>query len=239
MKKLLILGGSRYVIPLINTAHELGIYVITCDYLPDNVAHRYSDKFLNISIIDKDEVLKAAEDERIDGIVSFACDPGVVTAAYIAEKMGLPFQCSYESACILQDKGRFRQFLIENDFNCPRARSYQNYTEAFYDVDYFNWPVIVKPVDSAGSKGDTKVDKLGALKEAVEEAVKNSHSGHFIIEEFLIFQGYHSSADPFTVDGKISFMTYSDQLSMKKLTTHIHQQRLSGLAVWLKITRIT
>lgn len=42
MKKILLLGGSRYLIPVIEKAHELGLYVITCDYLPDNVAHKYS-----------------------------------------------------------------------------------------------------------------------------------------------------------------------------------------------------
>lgn len=45
MKKLMILGGSRYALPVIKAAHELGCYVITCDYLPGNIAHRYSDEF--------------------------------------------------------------------------------------------------------------------------------------------------------------------------------------------------
>ena len=45
MKKLLILGGSRYVIPVIRKAHEMGVYVITCDYLPDNIGHQYADEY--------------------------------------------------------------------------------------------------------------------------------------------------------------------------------------------------
>ena len=116
-RKLMILGGSRYAIPVIDKAHELGCYVITCDYLPDNIAHKYSDEYCNISIIDKEAVLQKAKELKIDGITSFACDPGVVTAAYVAEKMGLPFQGSYESTCILQDKGLFRKFLKDNGFN--------------------------------------------------------------------------------------------------------------------------
>ena len=108
MKKLMLLGGSRYLLPVIEAAHKLGCYVITCDYLPDNYAHKYADEYCNVSIIDKEAVLEAAQRLQIDGIMSFACDPGVVTAAYVAEKMGFPFQCSYESACILQDKGLFR-----------------------------------------------------------------------------------------------------------------------------------
>ena len=215
-KKLLILGGSRYIIPVIKKAHELGIYVITCDYLPDNAAHQYSDEYINVSIIDKEQVLEAAQKLNIDGVISFACDPGVVTAAYVAEKMGLPFQGSYESTRILQDKGLFRQFLTDNGFNVPKAKRYSDINAPFEDIDFFNWPVIVKPTDSAGSKGVTRVDKPEDLPEAIRFAVENSHNSAFIIEDFLTFKGYHSSADPFTVDGKLEFVTYSDQLFDKE-----------------------
>lgn len=211
-KKLMILGGSRYAMPLINIAHKLGIYTITADYLPDNTAHKFSDQYVNVSIIEKDAVLTAAQECKIDGIVSFACDPGVVSAAYVAEKMGLPFQCSYESACILQDKGRFRQFLTDNGFNCPKAKRYEDRKTPLNDIDFFTWPVIVKPTDSAGSKGVTKVDRPEELPEAINIALDGAHNGAFIIEDFLTFEGYHSSADLFTVDGELKFATYSNQL---------------------------
>lgn len=212
MKSLMLLGGSRYLLPVIGIAHELGIHVITCDYLPDNIAHKYSDEYCNISIIDKNAVLEAAIEKKIDGIMSFACDPGVVTAAYVAEKMGLPFQCSYESATILQDKGKFRNFLMDNGFNCPHAKRYEDVEEPYNDIDYFNWPVIVKPTDSAGSKGVTRADTPEELEIAIKTAVNGAHNGAFIIEDFLTFEGFHSSADAFTVDGKLRFITYSDQL---------------------------
>jgi len=212
MKKLMLLGGSRYAIPVIEAAHKHGLYVITADYLPDNIAHKHSDQYVNVSIIEKDAVLKAAQELKIDGIMSFACDPGVATAAYVAEKLNLPFQGSYKSTSILQDKGLFRQFLTENGFNVPHAKSYSDKKAPFADVNFFNWPVIVKPVDSAGSKGVTKVDTPEELESAIEIALNGSHNGHFIIEDFLTFEGYHSSADPFTVDGKLAFSTYSDQL---------------------------
>lgn len=216
MKKLLLLGGSRYALPVIKAAHELGVYVITCDYLPDNIAHKYSDEYCNVSIIDKDAVLQAAQQLKIDGIMSFACDPGVVTAAYVAEKMGLPFQMSYKYAEILQDKGLFRQFLQNNGFNCPRAKRYTDIREPLKDIDRYVWPVIVKPVDSAGSKGVTRVDTPQELERAIETAVNGSHNGAFIIEDFLTFEGYHSSTDPFTVNGDLKFITYSDQLFDKE-----------------------
>lgn len=147
---------------------------------------------------------------KIDGIMSFACDPGVVTAAYVAQEMGLPFQCPYESTVILQDKGKFRKFLMDNGFNCPHAKRYEDITEPYKDIDYFHWPVIVKPTDSAGSKGVVRVDTPDKLEKAIQAALDSAHNGAFIIEDFLNFEGCHSSADCFTVDGKLVFATYSD-----------------------------
>ena len=44
MKKILMLGGAMQQIPAIKCAKELGYYVITCDYLPENEGHKYADK---------------------------------------------------------------------------------------------------------------------------------------------------------------------------------------------------
>lgn len=210
----MLLGGIRYLLPAIEAAHKHGIYVITVDYLPNNIAHKYSDEYHNVSILEKDKekVLTLAKELQIDGILSYAVDPGVVTAAYVAEQMGLPFTCSYEAACILQDKSRFRKFLADNGFNAPHAKGYVNAGDAIKDVDYFNWPVIVKPVDSAGSKGVTRVDNPIDLIKAIEIALDASHNGHFIIEDFLELDGYQSSADCFSVDGELVYADYSDQL---------------------------
>jgi formate-dependent phosphoribosylglycinamide formyltransferase (GAR transformylase) len=90
MKKLLLLGGSRFLLPVIREAKALGCHTITCDYLPDNIAHRYSDEYHNVSIVDREAVLALARELQVDGVMSFACDPGVVTAAYVAEQLGLP-----------------------------------------------------------------------------------------------------------------------------------------------------
>lgn len=208
----MLLGGIRYLLPVIEVAHKMGCYVITADYLPDNIAHKYSDEYVNVSIIDKEAVLCVAQDKKIDGIMSFGVDPGVVTAAYVAEEMGLPFQCSYESACILQDKSRFRRFLMENGFNCPKTRSFNSEQEVFQELDTFSWPVIVKPVDSAGSKGVTKVDHVDELRLAVETAFSCSFAKRVVIEDYLDVVGFQSSSDIFTVDGGVVYPVFSDQV---------------------------
>lgn len=208
----MLLGGIRYLLPAIESAHKHNCHVITVDFLPNNIAHRYSDEYHNVSILDRIAVLDLAKSIQIDGILSYAVDPGVVTAAYVAEQMGLPFTCSYESACIFQDKSRFRHFLADNGFNAPHAKGYVNAEDAIKDMDYFNWPVIVKPVDSAGSKGVSRVDDPKDLEKAIVHALDESHIGHFIVEDFLELDGYQSSADCFSVDGKLVYADYSDQL---------------------------
>ena len=211
MKKLLLLGGSRYALPIIKAAHELGIYIITCDYLPDNIAHKYSDEYCNVSIIDKESTLEAAKKHKIDGIMSFACDPGVVTAAYVAEKLGLPSCGSYESVSILQNKVKFRKFLTDNGFNVPTARGYKNMIDALSNLEMFQWPVIVKPADSAGSKGVTRVDVPEKLKESIEYALSFSHCNEFIIEDFIEKKGFSSDTDSFSVDGELKFVSFNSQ----------------------------
>lgn len=211
MKKLMLLGGLRYLLPVIESAHKEGLYVITVDYLPNNIAHKYSDEYHNVSIIDKEAVLSLAKQLRIDGIMSFAVDPGVLTASFVQQEMCLPSFGPYESVKILQNKGKFRKFLADNGFNVPKAKSYADEKEALNDISKMSFPVIVKPTDSAGSKGVTRVDNKEDLPYAIAHAIENSLSKTFIIEEFIEKQGYSSDSDCFVQDGKFKFYSFSSQ----------------------------
>ena len=217
-KKLMLLGGIRYLLPVIKAAHEQGYYVITADYLPDNIAHKYSDEYVNVSIVDKEAVLKVAQEKQIDGIMSFGVDPGVVAASYVQNKMGLPSFGPFESVEILQNKDKFRAFLTENGFNVPWAFGFADKDEAWLSRDKFSYPLIVKPTDSAGSKGCTRVDSEEELMSAIEYAFKYTIGGHIIIEEFLEKKGCSSDTDSYAQDGKLKFVSFSAQRFDSKAT---------------------
>lgn len=210
-KKLMLLGGLRYLLPVIEAAHKQGYYVITADYLPNNIAHKYSDEYCNVSIIDKEAVLKEARRLQIDGIMSFACDPGVVAASYVQNQMGLPSFGPFESVEILQNKDKFRAFLALHGFNVPQAKGYDSIEAAMLDASSYPWPVIVKPTDAAGSKGVTRVDKVEDLEPALVYAFKHSLSGHIIVEEFIEKQGCSSDTDSMSIDGKLVFTSFCAQ----------------------------
>lgn len=208
-KRLLLLGGIRYLLPVIKAAHAQGYYVITADYVPDNIAHQFSDEYVNVSIIDKDAVLVIAKEKEIDGIMSFGVDPGVVTAAYVAEKMRLPSPGPYKSVEILQNKNLFRKFLKDNGFNVPWAESFSSIDDALsYE---FSYPVIVKPIDSAGSKGVSRVDSHEELASALENAFSHSIKRKVIVEAFIEKEGCSSDTDCFSVDGQFKFVSFSSQ----------------------------
>ena len=200
-KKLMLLGGIRYLLPVIKKAHELGAHVITADYLPGNIAHKYSDEYVNVSVLDREAVLAAARERNIDGILSFGVDPGVVTAAYVAERLNLSFP-SLAAVEILQNKDKFRDFLENNGFNCPKR---------YQPTDDIEYPVIVKPVDSAGSKGCSKVNSAAELSAAIEYARSESHSGRIIIEQFLANAYSSSDTDSFSIDNDLVFCSFNCQ----------------------------
>lgn len=207
----MLLGGIRYLLPVIKAAHEQGYYVITADYLPDNIAHKYSDEYVNVSIIDKEAVLAVAKEKNIDGIMSFGVDPGVIAASYVQNKMGLPSFGPYESVEILQNKDKFRQFLADNGFNVPKSKGFSSVEEALKDREFYEFPVIVKPTDSAGSKGVTRVDCFEELLPALEYAFAHSIKGKVIVEEFIEKSGCSSDTDSFSVDGELKFVSFSAQ----------------------------
>lgn len=217
MKKLLMLGGSMQQIPAIKRAKEMGHYVITCDYMPENPGHKCADEFHNVSTTDLDGVFSLAKELKIDGIVAYASDPAAPTAAYVSEKLGLPGN-PYESVKLLTEKDLFREFLKEHGFHTPEACGYRTYKEAITDIDRFRFPVMVKPVDSSGSKGVVKVYEKSGIEEAVKEALSYSRGKRFIIEEFIEKKGYQISGDGFSIDGKLVFTSYGNELYSGKGT---------------------
>ncbi|HPJ82041.1 MAG TPA: ATP-grasp domain-containing protein, partial [Saccharofermentans sp.] len=156
-----------------------------------------------VSTTDKEATLQVALKERINGIVAYASDPAAPTAAYVGNKLGLPSN-PYESVLTLCRKDLFRRFLKENGFNTPKGESFTSIGDA---LDFFHecgHKVIVKPVDSSGSKGVRIVDNDKDLIAAFEKAFETSREKTIVIEE--VVENKHRfimGGDGFIVDGNL------------------------------------
>lgn len=203
MKKILLLGGSAQQVIAIKTAKQLGYYTVLCDFLTDNPGQYEADKFYLVSTTDKDAVLEVAQKEKVDGVLAYASDPAAPTAAYIAEKLELQGN-PYQSVEILCNKDRFRKFLLENGFSAPKAHGYTSAEDALSDKASYEYPIIIKPVDSSGSKGATVLHSEEGLIEAVEFAFSFSRCHRIIVEHFIEKKHpYLIGGDVFIENGKI------------------------------------
>lgn len=203
MKKILLLGGSPQQVVAIKTARRLGLKTVLCDYLPDNPGQIFADRYYNVSTTKKEEILDVAIKEDVDGIIAYASDPAAPTAAYVAEKLGLPTN-PYSSVDMFCHKDKFREFLRNNNFNAPESLRIS-------DTDYINnlptrihFPVIVKPVDSSGSKGVSIVNEINDLESKIEYAMNFSRSHCVIVETYIEKKHkYLIGGDVFVYNSKI------------------------------------
>ena len=203
-RKLLLLGGSEAQLISIKKAKELGYYTVLCDFLPDNPGQYIADSFHLVSTTDKDAVLAVAKDEQIDGIVAYSSDPAAPTAAYVANAMGLQGM-NYDVARNFCEKHLFREFLINNKFNVPQSVEVKvPYELNSIDYSKLQFPIIVKPTDSSGSKGITVLEDAAGLVNALKYAQEYSRNKTLIIEEFIIRDHpYVIEAEVFTLNGKV------------------------------------
>ena len=203
MKKVLLLGGSSQQVIAIETAKRLGLYTVLCDYLPDNPGQFHSDRFYQESTTDKEKILQIAKDEAISYVIAYASDPAAPTAAYVAEKLNLPTN-PYSAVQILCNKDLFREFLSTHGFNTPRARGYVCKEDAVADLENFTFPIIIKPVDSSGSKGATVIRGEEDVDAAIDFAFSFSRGHRIIVEEFIEKKHpYLVGGDIFVSDGKV------------------------------------
>lgn len=209
-KRVLMLGGSHFQIPPIKYAKEQGHYVITCDYLPDNPGHRYSDEYHNVSTTEKEKILQLAKELKVDGIVAYASDPSAPTAGYVAEKLGLPTN-PYESVLLLTRKDKYRAFLKEHDFMTPKASSHDSLEAATEALSDFSFPIVVKPVDSSGSKGVTVIYDTTELSQAYARALEYSRAKKVILEEYIEKDGFQIAGDGFVYDGRLAFRCFANE----------------------------
>lgn len=207
-----MLGGSHFQVPAIKYAKKAGYHVITADYLPDNPGHKYADEYYNVSTIDEHKVLALAEKLNIDGIVSYASDPGAPAAAYVAEKLSLPGN-PYESVRILQRKDLFRTFLKNNGFLVPETASFQNVNLAKeFAIERLKIkPIVIKPVDSSGSKGVTKLITIKDFEKYYSNALDYSVAKIVVVEDFIEKSIYEMDGDGFVWEGKLVFRCFGNQ----------------------------
>lgn len=184
MKKLLIIGANSFFLDVVNVCRKKGIQSIILDNNPSAISKKYADIALNVDTYNKEAVLEVAKKYEIDGVFVGWSDHNLYTALYVAECMDIPFYATKEQLDLTTNKDEFKKLCIEN--GVPVFPEIEYTSELLEDAN--TYPVIIKPVDSAGSKGITICKNKKELDEAYAKALELSFSKKIIIERAVKFQ---------------------------------------------------
>lgn len=212
-KTILMLGGSPQQIVAIKAAKQLGYRTVLCDFLPNNPGQCEADVFYQVSTTDKVAILHVAQTEKVDGILAYASDPASPTAAYVAERLGLPTN-PLSAVETMSQKHLFRDHLKTYGFPCPWSISFSldaDLEMIWRQIEALDSAIIVKPTDSSGSKGVSVVRSRHSFEHAVEIARAISRNGILVVEEYLEKEYPHVvGGDVFVIDGQIEFWGLMD-----------------------------
>lgn len=186
MKRILFVNGNYNDIPLIASAHKMGMYVITSGNDPHGEAHAFSDEYVACDYSNKEAMLDVAKKLNIDAVCACGNDFGATTAAYIAEKLNLPGHDSYEVSKIFHEKDEFKKTVKKYGLLSPTAQSFLSEDKAIEYLKKVTFPQIIKPVDLGGGKGISVAFSLDEGISSVKKAFAMSKVKHIVVEDYIV-----------------------------------------------------
>ena len=192
-------------------ARAAGLKVLAIDADPNAEGFAGADQVLNINLTDHEEIIKAIRglDKNIRGAVSFVSEVGMALAARIREEFNLPGPRS-ELCQRLLDKSIQREIWAEKGVSGPKWEVFREAEGALAAISSFGFPLIIKPTDSSGSRGVTKLESAeDDLPSAVSRAFQFSKSGKVILETYM--DGVEFTVEVFAADGDVHVLAVTEK----------------------------
>ena len=210
MKKLLVLGAGIYQVPLIKKAKQMGLYTIVASCQGPYPGLALADEVWEIDTRDSAMLLARSRKANIDGVVTTGTDVAVRSVGIICEELGLN-GLSAKAAKTVSDKALMKEAFVEGQVATPKAYKVSSLHEAIKVFANIDGPVLIKAVDSSGSRGITKVEVLGDVEQAYEVARAVSEKTYVLVEEFI--QTHEVGVDGFISHGEIGFVLPHDKFT--------------------------
>lgn len=213
MKIIVLAGGNDQAALIQELRHKFkDVEVLLIDFAPNVVAAKYADRHIVESTMDLAKVKEIAMQEKADYIITACGDQPLLTMAVVSEELGLPCYLSKMQVLNLTNKMYMKRLMVENDIPTSHFKTFTS--KNVIDTTGLNYPLIVKPVDSNGSKGVRKCKDRAELNKYLPEAFRFTLSDTVIVEEFC--EGVEISADFYICDGKAKKVMWS-QLNKYKV----------------------
>lgn len=202
----LCVAAGLLQVPLIRAAQSLGFRVVAIDRNPRAPGMSVADVAEPVDIVDIPRALEIAWRHRVVGVAAAACEPAMPTVAAVVEALGLHGP-RVEAIRNATNKERMRIAFRRAGIPVPEFRPVESLGEAEKAAREIGFPVIVKPVDSSGSRGVSRVECLEDLERAVAHA--RMVSRRMLVEEFM--EGPELSVESLTFGGRTRVVVLSDK----------------------------
>ncbi len=209
LKTLLLIGGAYADIPLIRAAKALGYHVTTTSLNTESPGHRYADSYYPADYSDGEAMLALAKRLEVQAVCAGCNDICALSAAYVAEKLGLPGHDTYATAQIIHHKDAYRKFAVEHGIITPAAQGFSGVEEALSYVRKQSLPLIIKPVDLGSGAGIARIDAKHEARPLLEKAFSLSKEKRVVIEKFI--SGSCHGFSSFLRDGKLVFSFFDNE----------------------------
>ena len=216
MRKVVMLGAGPLQTPAIRCLKDLGCQVACLDWDPKAVGFPLSDRPEVISTLDANAVLDFARSWSADAVITSTTDAPVRTAAWVCEQLGLFTGISYEDSICATNKDAMRDRFAERGVPIPAYRVCTDAESFASALEELRYDCVVKPADSAASRGVVLVNQPLYRAEVValfEHEIPFSRKGVLMVEERMT--GPEVSVESMTLGGETHILTITDKTVTK------------------------
>ena len=182
MDNILIIGAGDFQLPLVQRASKSYNVYLAAPVISDAFTP-YIKGSLLIDVRDKDAILAFAREHSICGVTTDQTDIAVRSVAYVAEQLGLP-GIGYETGVLFTDKSLMRTRMAKLGINLLPNRTVTSLEEALSYYEEIGGDVIIKPLDTQGSRGVQVCRSAAELTAKYAEAARWSSNHEVIVERF-------------------------------------------------------
>ena len=183
-------------------ARVFGVGDSPADGLPSMVRRSLSE-YIQVRSLWDDAAVIASLRERLQGqqLDRIEClwEPGIELAARLRKIFGVK-GLDIEQAKRFRDKELMKQALDDAGIRTPRHVAAKSVAEVWEAAEFIGFPIILKPIDGAGSADTYRVNDTDELRAVLPRL---RHVQQLSVEEFV--EGEEYTFDTITVDGKIAF----------------------------------
>lgn len=213
-KRLLVQGAGRGNLGIMKSAINHGVYTVVTGLGGDYPCTPLADINCYADITSPEEILKVAQEYKVDGAVICCSDTGLKAIGRVNDVLGLT-GLTEKSADESSNKLLMKEKLVKAGVRTAQFFLLHDEDELHAAVEKIKYPVIIKATDLQGSRGICIVKEEENLLKAFNDVMSQTHKDYCIIEEFLMGEEY--GAQSFIYNGEVLFvLPHGDETMMCK-----------------------